>query len=135
MPKSNSGQSDARNEGLKIAKGDYIGFVDSDDWVDLNYFEELYSYATVNNLDMVVCNRHAYGDNGILFQTAFASYKHYNISSVENYFYENFFKYTPVCYNKIYTKAIIENIKFEPIIQVGSEDALFNFQVMLKLKR
>jgi glycosyltransferase involved in cell wall biosynthesis len=47
----NSGQSSARNAGINIAIGDYIGFVDSDDYVDLNYFEKLYNAAVQNNCD------------------------------------------------------------------------------------
>ena len=47
----NHGVSFARNKALEIAKGHYIGFVDSDDYVDLKYYEELYSYS--KNYDIV----------------------------------------------------------------------------------
>lgn len=54
--KKNGGLSDARNAGIKKAKGDYIGFVDSDDWVELDMFEKMYSYAKEKKLDVVVCD-------------------------------------------------------------------------------
>ncbi len=53
--KPNGGQSDARNKGLDIAKGDYIGFVDSDDYIDTNMYEDLYNLAVTNGISMVVC--------------------------------------------------------------------------------
>lgn len=50
----NYGPSKARNEGLKIAKGEYISFVDSDDWVDEDYFEKLLNAIISNNCDIAV---------------------------------------------------------------------------------
>lgn len=45
-----------RNTGIKLAKGEYIGFVDSDDFVEINMYEEYYNYAINNKLDLVVGN-------------------------------------------------------------------------------
>ena len=54
ISQENSGQSVARNKGIDIAKGEFIGFVDSDDWVDENYFEALYNEALKSNSDIAV---------------------------------------------------------------------------------
>ena len=54
LNQENHGLSDARNKGLEKACGKYLGFVDSDDWVDLNYFEKLYTAAEKYNCDMAV---------------------------------------------------------------------------------
>lgn len=50
--KENEGQSVARNIGVKAARGEFIGFVDSDDWVDTNYYEKLYNAAKNTNSDI-----------------------------------------------------------------------------------
>lgn len=49
----NKGAGSARNKGMEIAKGEYIGFVDSDDWIDLDYYEKLYEKAVKENADIV----------------------------------------------------------------------------------
>ncbi|MCM1010794.1 MAG: glycosyltransferase [Fusobacterium sp.] len=48
----NSGPSVARNKGIDIAKGKYISFIDADDWIDLNFYEKLYSAAVGRNADI-----------------------------------------------------------------------------------
>lgn len=57
----NQGAAVARNKGLSVAKGEYLGFVDPDDAVDLNYYEELYKTAKEKNVDLVKCQRITYG--------------------------------------------------------------------------
>jgi glycosyltransferase involved in cell wall biosynthesis len=51
--KKNQGVSVARNAGMKIAKGEYIGFCDPDDYVDLDFYEKLHDKAKETNADMV----------------------------------------------------------------------------------
>ncbi|NSL52729.1 glycosyltransferase [Calidifontibacillus erzurumensis] len=49
----NGGVSSARNAGLEVAKGEYIGFIDPDDWIEANMYESLYKQA--KNIDADVC--------------------------------------------------------------------------------
>lgn len=49
----------AKNKALELVKGEYTGFVDSDDWVELTMFEELYKKAKENDADIVTCESYA----------------------------------------------------------------------------
>jgi glycosyltransferase involved in cell wall biosynthesis len=53
--KENGGLSDARNAGLKIAAGAYIGYVDSDDWIEPDMYERMYNACTENDAQLSVC--------------------------------------------------------------------------------
>jgi len=53
--KKNGGLSEARNVGIDAAKGDFIGFVDSDDWIEPTMFELLYNRAVSTNSEVVLC--------------------------------------------------------------------------------
>ena len=54
--RKNGGLSMARNSGMSVATGEYIGFVDSDDWVELEMYEKMYDLASKHSADIVICD-------------------------------------------------------------------------------
>lgn len=61
---TNQGAAVARNKGLEVAKGEYLGFVDPDDAVDFDFYERLYTTAQERNLDLVKAQIKVYPLNG-----------------------------------------------------------------------
>jgi glycosyltransferase involved in cell wall biosynthesis len=62
--KKNEGLSSARNKGIEMATGMYIGFVDSDDFVAEDMFEKLLDASMMNSAEISLCARYHYYDNG-----------------------------------------------------------------------
>ncbi len=64
LHKKNGGLSDARNRGIDIASGEYIAFVDSDDWIAPTMFEQMYQKISENDADMAICRYKKIFDDG-----------------------------------------------------------------------
>lgn len=102
--KSNGGLSSARNAGMKIATGDYIGFVDSDDYIEINMYEQLYNVAYENNVDFVMSDYYKVYDD---------SKKEVTLDIDSGLYLKE------DIYNKIYPSLIMkEDIDYGPLLAV-----------------
>ena len=65
---TNQGQGARRNQGMKLAKGEYIYFVDSDDWIESKTIEELVNQAVKTDADLVRFNGKAFSEGGVTLE-------------------------------------------------------------------
>ena len=132
----NHGQGHARNIGINQANGEYISFVDADDWLDLNAYELLYNKSKLNNLDMLFFQMVNYEDlSGELVYSDSYDHKCFvdSIGDLDTIFnQEDFFNYTfliPVCpVSKLYKTSFLKNndIKFPEGLMF--EDNIFHYK-------
>jgi glycosyltransferase involved in cell wall biosynthesis len=112
--KKNGGQSDARNSGLKIMKGEYIGFVDSDDYIDSNMYEHMLRYMLDNQLDVVMC-----GTSSVFGEKEVASKKFdsYILTDkediIEDVFAKSYEGSTTIVCNKLFKRKIFSKLYFK----------------------
>lgn len=128
--KINEGVAAARNDGLKIANGDYIGFVDSDDYIGEKMYKELYKSAQTYNADIVQSGYEKISPAGISILSS--HYKDKVVIGNKNCFKEycegeNIVNY---CWCRIYKREILKDIYFGKFHY--SEDAYFIIQVFLR---
>ena len=127
LHKKNEGVSAARNDGIAISKGEYICFVDSDDYVLENYVETLYKTIVEKKVDVVSCGFfRKYG--GVLYHNKKDQYSVAVECNSSQGFYDKLcidFR-ADVPWNKIFKSSIIKehHIAFQPGIHPG-EDMLF----------
>lgn len=131
--KQNSGVSDTRNRGLDIATGDYIGFVDGDDYIEPEMYETLLKNAIENNADISHCG----------YQMVFPSRVDYYYNTGKKVIQDNkkgirdiivggYVEPSPCI--KIYRKNIVNNLRMPPDIKIN-EDVIFNFYAFVNSQK
>ena len=126
--KENGGLASARNAGLNMCSGDYIAFVDSDDYVENNYIEMMLNEALLNNADVVETSLIIEEDNKKKFYEIRNGTV--NKDTLVTHLLQNDYKVFSNVYNKIYKKEILHSIRFDEELLYG-EDTLFTFLVIV----
>ena len=102
--KENGGMSSARNLGLNYATGEYIAFVDSDDYVEETFLEKMYSKAKSTDSDVVICDYYALNEDEKRYMKC-----HMNYSPDEKIEY---LLSPPMVWSKLIKKSVMDKVKF-----------------------
>lgn len=127
--KINGGLSDARNKGIEIARGSYLGFVDSDDFIHPKMYEILYKNMVKTEADMSICSfKKVYNGEMDDFRTN-------NIFSCtrESGYYHLYDQYgldTIVAWNKLYKKCLFDDIRY-PIGKIHEDEFIIHHLIGL----
>lgn len=120
------GVSAARNQALRIAQGEYVGFVDGDDYIDKTMYEKMYNAAIINNSDIVGCDALAVYPH----KKVYIPSKMYDGQSIDDLLINGYV----AVWNKIYKRDILENIEFNEELSF-CENVLFLFDICLTLPK
>ncbi len=133
--KTNGGLSDARNKGIEVATGQYIGFVDSDDWIHKDMYKNLYNSITTYKADISCCKIIRVSDNNVSIPKKYDS--SISVYTKDNYM-KKFFKIkTQECVyyatNKLYRKNILANNQYP--VGLTAEDVLGTYKALIKCQK
>lgn len=127
----NGGIANARNIGLSNARGEYIGFVDSDDWIEPNMFSEMYKRAVETEADILCCSFiNEYSNNRSIFKQPYSDSIKQNIRGLLTG------ELFPSLWCEIVKRSLFEEnkINFVASINMG-EDLLVNIKLFVYAKR
>ena len=125
LEKENGGLSDARNYGMQYATGEYIAFLDSDDYVEETMYEEMYNVAQKEAADMVECN----------FIWEYPDKKREDIGAVYNSKREMVEKARVVAWNKLIKRELLEKTCVKFPIGLRYEDVEFFYKLVPYLEK
>lgn len=130
--KENGGQGSARNLGLALATGEYIAYVDSDDYVEKNMFELLYETAIKNDSDIVICGNHVVNEKYEIIKDEI--YKNekliFSVDSSPNVLFDKM-----AVWNKIYKTDFLKGLKLEFRSKKWYEDFDFSVIALINAKK
>lgn len=128
----NSGVSAARNAGLNIASGDYIGFVDADDWIEPNMYEELLRSILQFGSDYSYCSFSHFKTDGSFYSENFGkSARQTTGETLCSSFLLGTGDEHGSLVNKLFTMDCIGGVRFDDDMRVA-EDAWFFLQILSK---
>lgn len=122
----NQGVSVARNKGIAMASGTYIGFVDADDWIESQMYEVMIDLAESEDADVVVCGMQRCTDNGRKIEKIFCGKGVFTQKELLLDLYGMPSFTGGYCVNKIFRREKIKDIYFDEKIKIG-EDFVFLF--------
>jgi glycosyltransferase involved in cell wall biosynthesis len=132
--KKNGGLSDARNAGMKIATGQYLAFVDSDDWIEKDFISTLYQIIQEENADIAACGvKYITEDDKVIYIRSCKQSKLRlsKIQALNRLVLEDGVFQT--VWNKLYKRKLAENLFFE--IGKYNEDDFWTYQVIEKAEK
>ena len=133
----NAGLSCARNSGLEIACGEYIGFVDSDDFIEKNMFEKLLNRAAATDSDVVISNPRIYEENTGLtypFRSMLDFFHFYKLNAFVPKEHPSVFSLIGP-WDKLYKRSLLEKNKIRFIPHRIYEDMPWTFEVLCYAKK
>lgn len=131
----NKGLAGARNSGLDIANGEFIGFVDSDDWVDEDMYSKLYAWLIADNADIAFTTAiYAFPDSHVSTKHIKRNV-HLRLSTEEAFKYINLPGYMSIsAWCKLLKKSIVDGITFPEGI-IRDEDYGFAYSTLARATR
>jgi glycosyltransferase involved in cell wall biosynthesis len=131
--KRNGGLSDARNYGLDIASGDYIAFLDSDDWIHEKHIEKLYELIKKTDSDIAVCDFLKKSTEDCKSdQIEETLYWYSNIEALEQLM-DRFSTQLVVAWGKLYKQNLFENLRF-PVGRLH-EDVFITYKLIFRARK